>query len=88
MKMPFDGEIIYYTLGTDSNRPGEARPAIVVRVWSETVVNLLVFLDGDNDQFINADGWYKIPSCLLWKTSVIHEEDAGQHNRWHRPSEV
>lgn len=81
--MPVDGEMVYYTLGDDSSRSGEVRPAMVVRVWSEQTVNLLIFLDGDNDKFVGADGWQSVPGHVLWKTSVPYAE-SGPGASWHR----
>lgn len=72
---PALGASVYYKLGNDWNRPGEVRPAIIVRVWTPQTVNLLIFLDGDNDKFVGADGWEMVPGHVLWKTSVPYAED-------------
>lgn len=85
--MPVDGEMVFYTLGSEWNNPGEVRPALVVRVWSEEVVNLLVFLDGANDKFIGPDGWQSVPGHVLWKTSVPYAE-AGPGASWHRADPI
>lgn len=82
--MPLVGDRVYYKLGDDSNRPGEVRPAVIVRVWSEYTVNLLVFLDGENDKFIGVDGWTTIAGHILWKTSVprIENAEVAHNNSW------
>lgn len=85
--LPVDGEMVYYTLGNEWNRPGEVRPAMVVRVWSTEVVNLLIFLDGDNDKFIGSDGWQTVPGHVLWKTSVPYAQQVPAAS-WHRADPI
>jgi hypothetical protein len=68
------GSIVNYVLPDDSKHPGEIRPAIVVRVWSDTCVNLQVFADGDND--------YPYATSPLWVTSVSYSEEK-QPRTWH-----
>lgn len=50
---PLVGETVLYTLPADEKYDershGQVRPATVVRVWSDTCVNLEVQLDGTND---------------------------------------
>ncbi|MDB5042150.1 MAG: hypothetical protein JWN27_2876 [Candidatus Eremiobacteraeota bacterium] len=41
---PTAGRIVHFVLGD-----GQVRPAMIVRVWSATLVQLQVFLDGTND---------------------------------------
>jgi len=48
MQTPSIGRIVRYVLA-DGPQKGESRAAMIVRVWSDTCVNLLVFLDGYND---------------------------------------
>lgn len=69
------GQNVDYVLGNEWNNAGEVRAAIIVRVWSPISVNLLVFLDGDNDKRVGADGWETVPGYVLWKTSVTFNED-------------
>lgn len=52
------------------------RPAIVVRVWSETTVNLQVFLDGP--------GWAGGATCL-WVTSAYFHAEGDREKTWHWP---
>lgn len=84
---PVDGEMVFYTLGSEWNHSGEVRPAMVVRVWSATTVNLLIFLDGDNDKFIGPDTWQTVPGHILWKTSVLYAEQ-GRETGWHRADPI
>jgi hypothetical protein len=57
-------------------------PAIIVRVWSDTCVNLQVFTDGSNsDQVRNTS---EAPN-LKWVTSVTLDETATQQRSWHWP---
>lgn len=67
------GSIVNYVL-PDGRSAGEIRPAIVVRKWSDTCVNLQVFTDGDND--------YPGTNGTLWKTSVTYSEDKLPYT-WH-----
>lgn len=60
---PHIGQIVlYHVSSTDAQEltynhtEGEDLPAIVVRVWSDTCVNLKIFADGPND---------------VWRTSVV-----------------
>jgi hypothetical protein len=85
------GVIVHYVLGTEgpgNNRRGEVRPAVVVRVLSESadqLVQLQVFLDGSNDDPI--DG-----AALTWRSGVPYAavpEDGGAlvQDSWHWPHE-
>lgn len=76
------GRIVTYVLPDGKNK-GERRPAIVVRVWSETTVNLQVFTDGDGNPE-NNDG---LPS-VLWQTSRQHDEENRSPGTWHWPERV
>lgn len=87
LKAPVDGEMVYYTLNSKWITHGEVRPAMVVRVWSDVMVNLLVFLDGNNDRFIGADGWETVPGHVLWETSVTIS-NTGLGGTWHRADPV
>lgn len=55
---PTVGRIVYFVMPD-----GQIRPAIIVRVWSDEMVQLQVFTDGSNDGAENAGG-------IVWKTSV------------------
>lgn len=49
-RTPGPGRIVHYVLPNTARLGGELRPAIIVRVFPEgDVVNLDVFMDGDND---------------------------------------
>lgn len=57
------------------------QPAIVVRLWSGSMVNLEVFRDGSNDR---GDGYADFPT--RWMTSVQHESvSPNPENAWHWP---
>ncbi len=66
------GDMVLYVL-PEGTSPGEVRPAVVVRTWSDdpgNLVNLQVFTDGVND-FITA---HPGASGILWRTSVHNDE--------------
>jgi|SRR5438874_13488916 len=66
------GDFVLYVLA-DGSYPGEARPAVVVRTWSDdpgNLVNLQVFTDGVNDYITAHPG----ASGILWRTSVANDE--------------
>lgn len=75
------GRIVHYVLdeqdGSMAHKVGEHRPAMIVKCWSETCVQLQVFMDGTNDRL---DG-----NGLVWVTSVSHDEDAKNPRTWHWP---
>lgn len=81
MNKPTVGRIVHYVLseqdGTYSQNVGQHRPALIVRVWSETCVQLQVFTDGKNDR---ADG-----AGLVWVTSVHPDENEKLPRTWHWP---
>jgi hypothetical protein len=62
------GRIVLYTL-TNGPHVGENRPAIVVRVWTDVMVNLQVFTDGPNDGEGHQGG-------IVWATSVAYDDSA------------
>lgn len=75
-QVPSVGRIVHYVL-PDGRSKGEVRPAIIIRVWSQTCVNLQVFIDHTND--------YPIPQVEdLWRTSVM-EGDKDQLGTWFWP---
>ena len=84
MKRTVDvGEIVLYRLtekDTESGRT-EIRPAVVVRVNTETSINLSVFTDGPNDgaqsiQFPLAHKKAPIPLCMpVWAGSVEYSRE-------------
>lgn len=74
-----EGRIVHYVLDTGRNA-GEHRPAIIVKIWNAATgyCNLLVFLDGGND-----DETAPYPAPLMrWATSVNYSEDP-QPRTWH-----
>lgn len=88
---PTVGRIVNFTLAN-----GEVRPAIVVRVWSASCVNVRVFLDGSNDAggpltIKTAEGHsYDVCDESGWATSVNYDEGvdgaAPPPRTWHWPT--
>lgn len=70
------GRIVHFVLGKIE------RPAIIVRVWSPTCVQLQVFNDGDGSEGLN-DG---LPN-VTWNTSVDYCEEASDRS-WHWPQQA
>lgn len=73
---PTVGRIVHYTLESGRSR-GEVRPAVIVCVWNEDMVQLQVFMDGTNDGPEYASG-------LRWCTSVHYAAEPAE-GRWHWP---
>jgi hypothetical protein len=73
---PTIGRVVHYVLPS-GHHPGDHRPAIITRVWSETCVNLQVFTDGDND--------YDHGPNVLRITSANYDADGTQPCSWHWP---
>ncbi|MDA8106190.1 MAG: hypothetical protein M0Z71_12535 [Nitrospiraceae bacterium] len=63
---PTIGRIVHYKI-TEK----EVRPAIIVKVHSETCVNLQVFYDGGNDAALS-------PIGMVWKTSIVQGNGVGE----------
>lgn len=81
-QVPSVGRIVHYVLEAGPHQ-GEHRPAIIVQVWSDSSVNLQVFVDGSNDYFRNQG-----PEPLtLWRTSK-HPDPAFTPGTWHWPEYV
>lgn len=97
---PTIGRIVHYVLSQSDdvhtgeqfyrNAEGQIVPAIVVAVWSESCVNLVVFLDGYNhghDKVRNPDkpgGFEHVAAVNRWVTSRTYSE-SGQPGTWHWP---
>lgn len=94
-QIPTVGRIVHYVM-SDGRSAGDHRPAIIVRVWGEEqvasgqlpesalgTVQLQVFTDGTNDESIDT----AYTSGIAWKTSVRHDELAG-NGTWHWPERV
>jgi len=72
---PTVGRIVHYVLREGRNT-GEHRPAIIVRVWTDTTVQLQVFTDKTNDDM--TDG-------VIWQTSVMLDDSSEKIGTWHWP---
>lgn len=87
---PTVGRIVHYRVGGTDETP-DVRPAMVVRVWSATCVQLQVFLDGSNDahRTIVSGSGEPVPMFtghetlrgLAWRTSVALGDSVGEW-RW------
>lgn len=69
---PTIGRIVSFKISQE-----EIRPAIIVRVWSDTCVQLQIFIDGTNDR----NKGFNIEEQLrgiAWRTSVVQGDDPGQ----------
>lgn len=79
-RRPSIGRIVHFVypdkLDSDTQEKLE-RPGIIVRVWSDTCVQLQVFTDGSNDGEPN----------VAWKTSVVYDEGKRGYS-WHWPEFV
>jgi len=85
-----EGRIVLFRVGGTEVEP-ELRPAIVVKAWNPTSVNLQVFVDGTNDRLRHypgeKDSDHRIFSSssiergMAWKTSVVQGTGIGQW-RW------
>lgn len=73
---PTIGRIVHYQLGTGRSK-GEYRPALIVRVWNDSCVNLQVFLDGSNDRENELSVGVDSP-LTAWKTSSVQGDGPGQ----------
>ena len=73
---PTVGDDVHYVL-PDGRHPGEHRPAKIVKVWSDTCVQLVVFIDGSNDY----EGCDKAP--MQWRTSVVLDEAEKKPGTFH-----
>lgn len=67
------GQIVNYVLHDGRNK-GKIRPAIIVRVWGDTCVNLQVFVDGDND--------FPHSTSPVWITSSVYSGNK-EPRTWH-----
>lgn len=70
---PYIGQIVGYVL-PDGRSNGQVRPAIIVNVWTDEMVNLQVFIDDSND--------YPYATAPVWVTSV-HYDESKSGRTWH-----
>lgn len=84
-QQPSIGRMVHYVLDSEFKNPGEHRPATIVRIWSGGFVNLLVQIDGGND-----DPRYDAanPQLVKWITSVQFDPTATNLRSWHWPEFV
>lgn len=74
--MPKVGDQVHYILESGPHQSSR-RPALVVRVWSDDLVNLIVFVDGSNDYYPNQGP----EPLMLWRTSV-HYNNSEKPGTW------
>ncbi|MEV4858937.1 hypothetical protein [Streptomyces ossamyceticus] len=60
MPQPSIGRIVHVAADPSMNNGADIAPAVITRVWSDTVVNVRVLLDGD--------------SAPQWRTSLTHTD--------------
>lgn len=75
---PSIGRMVHYVLPMSHNNKGEIRPAVIVRVWSDTCVSLYVFLDKTNDFVLNDQE----------TSSVTLDPEGKQPRSWNWPPRV
>jgi hypothetical protein len=76
---PSIGRIVHYVMSQiDGRLPGDHRPAIIVRVWSDDCVNLQVFTD-------LGDGCINPTFCV---SSASRDDNGKDHGSWHFPEYV
>lgn len=76
------GRIVHYVLLN-----GVHRPAIIVHVWNgdwsgKALVQLQVFMDGDGGAYNDC-----APN-VVWRTSVVQDEEEKKPGTWHFPEYV
>jgi len=69
---PTLGRVVFYTWFEQFSGKQKTNPARVVKVWSDTCVNLVVDLDGGNDHFSPMPG--EQVQLQAWATSVMRVE--------------
>ena len=80
-KKPHIGDDVHYILSSGYYK-GEHRPAKVVKIWSDTCVQLQVFTDALND-FHEGPG----SNGLLWATSVTIDATREREGSFHWPED-
>lgn len=81
--VPRISDQVHYVLEAGPNQ-GECRPAFVVRVWGTaptSAVNLLVLVDGENDQHRNNTPPGGAP-LVIWRTSKLRDDNRTP-GTWH-----
>lgn len=80
-----EGRIVHYVLSN-----GDHRAAIIARVFAggemTGVVNLYVFLDGENDKHVPHGAEYA--PGIVWATSAHYDEAGDKEHTWHWPERV
>lgn len=89
--LPSVGRIVSYTLPRGKSR-GEVRPAMIVRVFTTTCVNLQIHLDGSNDAGMGFPDALGNDPLVIWETSVCEAPSAAEGDerlgRWFWPTKV
>lgn len=80
MQQPSIGRIVHVSADPAMNNGATTAPAVITRVWSDTVINVRVLLDSD--------------SVPPWRTSLTHTEtldelaEDARELRWTWPPRV
>lgn len=77
---PSLGRIVHYR----KREGGPCQAAVIVKVWSDTTVNLVVFRDGSNDSSADGHGG----ELVSWATSATLESESQHAHTWHAPERV
>lgn len=80
MSQPSIGRVVLVAADPAMNNGADVAPAVITRVWSDTVINVRVLLDSENPP--------------QWRTSLTHTDtldgldDAVRRARWMWPPRV
>lgn len=81
-QVPSIGRVVHYVLDAGPHM-GDHRPALIVQVWSDMLVNLVVFPDGSNDYYPHQGD----EPLTLWRTSKKLDNEY-KPGTWHWPEYV
>lgn len=89
VRKPQVGDDVLFAFADEYSKTGIIeRPAKVLRVHSDTCVNLVVFVDGYNDErLLQAGEQHKnsAPTMMVWRTSATLSADGETHAwQWRR----
>lgn len=92
VQKPTVGRIVHVPVCGSSGFVEDRRPAIIVRVWNDTCVNLQVFIDGRNDynKFVSGR-WIsheEVSNGYIWITSANYIDEFKHGAFWTWPPRV
>lgn len=62
------------------------RPAVITEVFTPTIVNLVIFMDGSMDNL--GPDWMRPPVIVAWRPSVQLDDTDKKAGTWHCPEYV